>query len=121
VANSARSQIAEAVARATWPADVQVGSAGTEPSQVNPLAVAALQEAGFSAEGHWSKGVSDVPDVDVVVTLCAEERCPAVLSDARRIHHPLADPHTAADFAQVVRTLADWLPGLLHDLRHSDD
>ena len=37
VANSARSQMAEAIARQLAPDGVQIYSAGSEPSQVNPL------------------------------------------------------------------------------------
>jgi arsenate reductase len=38
--------------------------------------------------------VDDIPpgDVDVVVTLCAEEVCPAFLGKAMRVHWGLPDP-----------------------------
>ena len=44
VANSARSQMAEALARHLLPSDVVVQSAGSEPSRVNPYAERALAE-----------------------------------------------------------------------------
>ena len=44
VANSARSQMAEGLARVILGDDIPVQSAGSEPSAVNPYAVEAMQE-----------------------------------------------------------------------------
>jgi arsenate reductase len=97
VANSARSQMAEGIARALAPPSVKVSSAGSQPSRLNPLAVRALAEIGIDISGHRSKSVNDVPpdDVEAVVTLCAEEVCPVFLGKARRIHWGLPDPASA--------------------------
>jgi arsenate reductase len=94
VANSARSQMAEGVARSLAPAGVTVSSAGSKPTQVNPLAVRALAEIGLDISGQYSKSVDSIPpeDVDVAITLCAEEECPVFLGKARRIHWGLPDP-----------------------------
>ena len=94
VANSARSQMAEGIARSLAPMGVKVSSAGSAPSKLNPLAVSALAEVGIDAAGQYSKSVSDIPldDVDVVITLCADEVCPVFLGKARRFHWGLADP-----------------------------
>ncbi len=94
VANSARSQMAEGIARALAPARVTISSAGSRPSQVNPLAIRVLDEMGIDIRGHRSKTVDAVSPagVDVVVTLCAEEVCPVFLGDALRVHWPLPDP-----------------------------
>lgn len=94
VANSARSQMAEGIARALAPADAQVSSAGSAPATLNPLAVRALAEIGIDIAAHRSKGMDEVgDDVDAVVTLCAEEVCPAWLGAAEtRFHWPLPDP-----------------------------
>jgi arsenate reductase len=97
VANSARSQMAEGIARALAPPGVTVSSAGSQPSRVNPLAVKALAEIGIDISGHRSKGVDEIPagEVDAVVTLCAEEVCPAWLGKALRVHWGLPDPAAA--------------------------
>jgi thioredoxin type arsenate reductase len=97
VANSARSQMAEGIARALAPASVRISSAGSRPSKLNPLAVKALAEIGIDISGHRSKTVDDIPpdDVEVVITLCAEEVCPVFLGNARRIHWGLPDPASA--------------------------
>lgn len=47
VANSARSQIAEGLARRIFGDAVQVQSAGANPSRVNPLAVEVMAEVGI--------------------------------------------------------------------------
>ena len=98
VANSARSQMAEGLARARFGDRVRIGSAGSSPATVSPFAVAALDEVGIDISGHRSKGVDtfDPASVDLVVTLCAEEVCPPFLGDARRLHWPLPDPAGAA-------------------------
>ena len=97
VANSARSQMAEGIARALAPASTKVSSAGSRPSMLNPLAVKALAEIGIDIGGHRSKSVDDVPsgDVDTVITLCAEEVCPVFLGKALRVHWGLPDPAAA--------------------------
>jgi arsenate reductase len=94
VANSARSQMAEGLARQRFDARVRVQSAGSRPTRVNPFAVRALEEVGIDPSGQRSKSVDEIdPDsVDLVVTLCAEEVCPAFLGKARRLHWPLPDP-----------------------------
>lgn len=74
VANSARSQMAEGLARSILTTH-QVQSAGSEPKRVNPLAIVALQEIGIDISHHHSKSVAgiDAKSVDLVITLCAEE------------------------------------------------
>ena len=115
VANSARSQMAEGVARALAPAAVKVSSAGSRPSRLNPLAVRALAEIGLDVSGHVSKGVNDLPpgEVDTVITLCAEEVCPVWLGRARRLHWGLPDPagagSTEAEQFQAFRDVRDEL------------
>ena len=81
VANSARSQMAEGIARTLAPAGVEVFSAGSNPGRLNPLAMQALAEIGIDLSGHRSKGIPEVPAdrVDTIITLCAEEVCPAWL------------------------------------------
>lgn len=115
VANSARSQMAEGIARALAPASVKISSAGSAPSRLNPLAVLALAEVGIDISGHRSKSVDEIPpgDVDAVVTLCAEEVCPVFLGKARRIHWGLPDPASAggndAERLQAFRDVRDEL------------
>ncbi len=100
VANSARSQMAEGLARSrlSW-RGVTVQSAGSSPSVVNPYAVRVMDEIDIDISNHASKSVDmiDPDSVDLVVTLCAEEVCPAFLGGAQRRHWPIPDPATAED------------------------
>ncbi|NBW99674.1 arsenate reductase ArsC [bacterium] len=94
VANSARSQMAEGLARTLLESHVNVQSAGSQPSQVNPLAIKALLEIGIDISKHRSKSVDSIDphQVDLVITLCEEEVCPTFLGAAKRLHWPLPDP-----------------------------
>ena len=94
VANSARSQMAEGLARRYFGDRVPVQSAGSRPSRVNPYAIEVMREVGIELAGHHSKSVAgiDPATVGTVVTLCAEEVCPLFLGGARRIHWPIEDP-----------------------------
>lgn len=93
VANSARSQMGEGIARQFFPG-VRIQSAGSHPSQVNPYAIEVLAEQGIDATTHTSKSVHDIDPatVDLVITLCAEEVCPLFLGKAERLHWPIPDP-----------------------------
>jgi arsenate reductase len=122
VANSARSQMAEGLARALAPPGYRFFSAGSEPKSLNPLAVTALAELGIDISAHRSKAVGDVPldQIDTVVTLCAEEVCPVVPGRVHRLHWPLPDPAAAnggpeqrlAAFRAARDELRDRLPQL---------
>jgi arsenate reductase len=93
VANSARSQMAEGLARKLFPG-MRILSAGSRPASVSPYAVEVLGEVGVDARFYFSKHVQDIdPDaVGVVITLCAEEVCPTFLGNVDRLHWPLPDP-----------------------------
>lgn len=97
VANSARSQMAEGLARALFGPSVVVQSAGSSPSRVNPYAIEVMQELGIDLAGHHSKSVDtiDAATVGTVITLCAEEVCPVFLGKVLRLHWPIPDPASA--------------------------
>ncbi len=94
VANSARSQIAEGVARSLAPAGTTVWSAGSRPTSVRPEAIRVLRELGLDISSHRSKSVEEIPatEIDTVITLCGEEECPVFLGNATRLHWGLPDP-----------------------------
>jgi protein-tyrosine-phosphatase/catechol 2,3-dioxygenase-like lactoylglutathione lyase family enzyme len=94
VANSARSPMAEGLARQLFGARIAVQSAGSEPSTVNPYAIDVMREVGIDIADHQSKSVQaiDAANVGTVITLCAEQVCPVFLSNARRLHWPIQDP-----------------------------
>ena len=103
VANSARSQLAEGLAKSIFGSEAIVESAGSEPSgKVQPWAVAVLQEEGIDISKNWSKSTDQLPlgflaNLNYVITLCAEEVCPMLPSKAKRLHWPIKDPASAAE------------------------
>jgi arsenate reductase (thioredoxin) len=94
VHNSARSQLAEGLARALVGNRIDVFSAGSAPSHVHPLALRVLQEHEIETSQHRSKSVDEFAHAqfDYVITLCAEEVCPVFLGAAQKLHWALPDP-----------------------------
>ena len=94
VANSARSQMAEGLARHFFGDQAEFLSAGSLPTGVNPLAIRVMKEMGIDISGHRSKSVGEIDpkNTDVIVTLCAEEVCPVFSGKAQRLHWPIPDP-----------------------------
>jgi arsenate reductase len=70
--NSARSQIAEGVLRHLHDDKYEVFSAGTNPTQVNPLAIKVMAEIGVDISRQYSKSLDVFKDVDIdlVVSVC---------------------------------------------------
>jgi arsenate reductase (thioredoxin) len=94
VANSARSQMAEGLARSMFGDRAGVQSAGSAPTDVHAFAIRALAELGIDIGTQRSKSIDaiDLDAVDVVVTLCAEEVCPVLPKPIARYAWPLPDP-----------------------------
>lgn len=122
VANSARSQIAEGLARELTPGGVRISSAGSDPAALpREEALRVLSEIGVDARGQRSTGMDEVEGpVDAVITLCAEEVCPAWLGDAVRLHWPFPDPAAeegdAAERLEAFRRVRDELRRRLRHL-----
>ena len=129
VANSARSQMAEGLARQLLGARAEVFSAGSQPSRVNPHAITAMAEIGIDISQQQSKSVDsiDPATIDRVVTLCAEEVCPILPGKVQRLHWPISDPARGANTLSSEESLAQFrtardqikariavLAGLLH-------
>jgi protein-tyrosine-phosphatase len=95
VANSCRSQMAEAAARRADPEGRwDIWSAGSHPSgRVHPAAIEAMRELGVDLSAHRSKGLHDVPRRvwDYVVTMGCGDACPAVQA-AHRLDWQIPDP-----------------------------
>ncbi len=124
VANSARSQMAEGLARKLLGDRIGVQSAGSQPSRVNPYAIEVMAEEGVDLGAHTSKSVEtiDPQTVGMVITLCAEEVCPLFLGSVRRLHWPIQDPAsddpslTRDDMLARFRTARDQIKRRLESL-----
>lgn len=122
VGNSCRSQMAEGFARRHAPPGVAVYSAGSHPAGLNATAVRVMAEAGVDISDQRSKRVDEVPfdDVDVVVTLCAEEVCPTVPPGVRRLDWAMPDPVSAegveGEVLDVFRSVRDRIAARVEEL-----
>ena len=98
VGNSARSQIAEGLAKAMLGKEHQIESAGSIPSgKVNLGAISCMQSIGIDISNHYSKSIDELEsdfmdNLDYVITLCAEEVCPALPASAAALHWMHPDP-----------------------------
>ena len=121
--NSSRSQMAEGLLRAQYGDRYAVYSAGTQPSGVNPFAVAAMRDLGIDLSDHRSEHIDQfaVTPMDYVVTVCdsARESCPYLPAKQQNIHHSFEDPSavdgTDAEKLAAFRRIRDeikvWLDG----------
>jgi arsenate reductase len=97
--NSARSQIAEGLLRHIGKCRFEVYSAGTEATEVRPLAIRAMAESGIDISAARSKTLDEYigQHFDYVITVCdrANETCPIFPGDPQRIHWSFPDPSAA--------------------------
>lgn len=101
VYNSARSQIAEGLARHLGQGKIEVFSAGLQATGVNPYAVEVMREIDIDISDQRSKSAQEYTDeeFDYVVTLCseAEGKCPVFPGDGVVLHWPMQDPNQAGN------------------------
>jgi len=104
VANSARSQIAEGLARKIFGSKASIQSAGSQPGSVNPNAIQVLKEVGIDISGQHSKSVETIASdqLDLIITLCAEEVCPILPGKISKLHWPLPDPAGATGDGETI-------------------
>jgi len=97
--NSCRSQMAEGFLRDMAGDRFEVFSAGIKPTQVNPLAIKVMAEAGIDISKHRSKSAMEFmgQKFDYVVTVCdnAKQTCPIFPGKYEKIHWDLEDPAEA--------------------------
>ncbi len=116
VANSNRSQMAEAFARLHGGSEVEAYSAGSRPSgRVNPKAIAAMAERDIDLSRHASKGLEAVAQLafDAVVTMGCGGACPHVRA-RNRDEWALADPRELD--AEGVRGVRDEIERRVKEL-----
>ena len=101
VANSARSQMAEGLAKSMLGSEHNIQSAGSIPSgEVHPNAVIAMDEIGIDIRDQFSKSTDEldqdfIHNLDFAITLCAEEVCPVLPTKAKSLHWMNEDPANA--------------------------
>ncbi len=114
--NSARSQMAEGLLRALAGERFEVASAGHKPTEVHPLAIAAMREIGIDISRQHAKNVTELlgQTFDYVVTLCGDDApgsCPFFPGGKNYIHAPFSDPASGGieEFREVREAIKAWL------------
>jgi arsenate reductase len=119
--NSARSQMAEGLLRHDAGDRFDVESAGLNPGQVRPEAIAVMEEIGVDISAHRSKHVDEFAgqQFDYVLTVCdnANESCPVLPGQGERLHRSFEDPaalqggeqQRLAKFRRVRDEIRDYL------------
>lgn len=123
-ANACRSQMAEAWARALFPAGWSAASCGLFPHRVSERARWVMQEAGLDLEGQRSKSFAevDLDAFDLVVSLSEEAgRYLPPLRDPRRhrrvpVDDPVAATGTPDQVREAFRTGRDRIRAIVQDV-----
>ena len=122
VANSARSQMAEGLAKEILGKGHDIQSAGSIPSgEVHPNAITAMDEIGIDIRNQFSKSTDDldkdfIDNLDFAITLCAEEVCPVLPSQAKSLHWSNKDP---ANFSYNQDQLVEAFTNIRNDIESS--
>jgi len=99
--------MAEGILRHYGKERFDVHSAGTKPSQVNPIAIQVMKEIGIDISKHRSKHVDELKSIsfDTIITVCdnAKKACPVFPGKTRKLHWGFPDPpHTQTATEEVV-------------------
>ena len=129
--NSARSQIAEALAEQLSGGGVRACSAGSRPKPLHPNAVRVMRERGIDLTDRRSKHLSEFTGrrFDYVITLCdrVREVCPEFPGTPEAIHWSIPDParepgtdeQTLPAFERTAAELETRIAFLLEAINHS--
>ena len=131
--NSARSQMAEALAGQLSAREVRAASAGSHPKPLHPNAVRVMRERGIDLAGGRSKHLSEFAGqrFDYVISLCdrVREVCPEFPDGPQTIHWSVRDParelgtddETLPAFERTAVELEIRIGFLLEAIRHTTD
>jgi arsenate reductase len=120
--------MAEGILRSDAGDRFEVFSAGINPTQVRPEAVAAMREIGIDISRQVAKSAAEFSgqDFDYVITVCdnARETCPVFPGRTIRVHQAFEDPPPAFAvdpdsmliiFRRVRDEIRDWMKGFVTD------
>jgi arsenate reductase len=101
-----------------------IQSAGIETHGKNPRAIEVMKQAGVDISEQESSKITDdmLEQADLVVTVCghADEHCPVLPADTKKIHWPLDDPAKAEgseeEIMDIFRTSRDDIRKRVKDL-----
>ena len=113
--------MAEGLARKIFGPKHTIQSAGSGATQVNPYAITVMQEIGIDISSHTSKSVYslNLSNLDLVITLCAEEVCPVLPGKTKKLHWPIKDPaskgYSEENQLEGFREARDKIQQMLHN------
>jgi ArsR family transcriptional regulator, arsenate/arsenite/antimonite-responsive transcriptional repressor / arsenate reductase (thioredoxin) len=131
--NSARSQMAEALAEELSAGVVRAASAGSHPKSLHPNAVRVMRERGIDLAGRRAKHLSEFTDqrFDYVISLCdrVREICPEFPGTPQAIHWSVRDPgrepgtddETLPAFERTAAELETRIRFLLEAIKHTTE
>jgi protein-tyrosine-phosphatase/DNA-binding transcriptional ArsR family regulator len=131
--NSARSQMAEALAERLSDGAVRALSAGSHPKPLHPNAVRVMRARGLDLADHQSKHLSGYTSrrFDYVISLCdrVREVCPEFPGTPQTIHWSVRDParepgtdeQTLPAFERTAAELETRIGFLLDAIAHTTD
>lgn len=130
--NSARSQMAEALAEQLSAGGVRAVSAGSHPKPLHPNATRVMRERGIDLSDRRSKHLGAFTDrrFDYVISLCdrVREVCPEFPGTPEAIHWSIRDParepgtddETLPAFERTAAELETRIGFLLEAIKHTD-
>lgn len=91
---AAHSQMAEGFARFIGPSDMRYYSASLHIRPIHPLAIKVMRELGIDITRHPVRRLDEIPfeSVATIITLCAEDRCPALPAGIPHLPWPMPAP-----------------------------
>jgi protein-tyrosine-phosphatase/DNA-binding transcriptional ArsR family regulator len=131
--NSARSQMAEALAEQLSDGAVRAASAGSHPKPLHPNAVRVMRARGIDLAGRRSKHLREFTGrrFDYVISLCdrVREVCPEFPGTPQAIHWSVRDParepgtarQTLPAFERAAAELEVRIGFLLETIKHDTD
>ena len=128
--NSARSQMAEALAEHLSDGAVRAASAGSHPKPLYPDAVRVMRERGIDIASRRSKHLSEFTEhrFDYVISLCdrLREICPEFPGTPQAVHWSVRDPAAEATrglpaFERTAAELETRIGFLLEAIAHTQE
>ena len=110
--------MAEGLAREMAPEEVEIFSAGSNPTSVNPAAMDVMEEIGIDIRKQQSKSIQEIPQerIGTVITLCADEVCPVFPADVQKRHWPFDDPATVTGTQEDVLAAFRQVRDQIHEV-----
>ena len=122
--NAVRSPMAEAIVKHLFPRQIYVQSAGVRAGELDPFAVAVMEEIGIDTGRHKPKTFDDIEDTnfDLIVTLAPEAHHKARDltrgSDLEVEYWPTADPTLATGSRdQIMESYRQVRDGLMKRIK----